>query len=88
MLLGGVVRSVPPSAHHAGAPSPVTIPPLRFRRESRSSSSGVQRILGITQSFSSLQPEPNQTTDGSVLCSHRFNLDTCINFSSSRRPST
>src|SRR5882757_8370022 len=33
MLLGGVVRSVPPSAHHAGAPSPVTIPPLLFRRE-------------------------------------------------------
>lgn len=36
-------------------------------------------FLGPTcWSFSSLQPEPNQTTDGSVLCSHRFNLDTCI----------
>jgi hypothetical protein len=34
--------------------------PAAIRSRSRSSSSGVQRILGITQSFASLEPELDQ----------------------------
>ena len=41
--------------------------PAAIRSRSRSSSSGVQRILGITQSFSSLEPELDQTAHKLIL---------------------
>jgi hypothetical protein len=37
--------------------------PAAIRSRSRSSSSGVQRILGITQSFAGLQPELDQVAE-------------------------
>jgi hypothetical protein len=38
--------------------------PAAIRSRSRSSSSGVQRTLGTTQSFLALQPDLNQAADG------------------------